>query len=417
MKRALSRIVIGLCVVGGSILLVLGTLGASRLGWKTANGDQAESAAPVQVPPSPVSVKRVNREAIEITDSYPGMIEPFERFSLGFEIGGRVVALGVNSAGDALDDGDRVEKGQVLAKLDARVLHARVDEIQAQISEIEARGIDATARRSQARADWERLRALREKNPEAVTDSGYEKAETDLKVADAQLDVVAAQATMLGAQLAIANKSLEDAELISPVAGVISRRLINPGETVTANQLAFEVLLVDDVLLVVGVPEAYVGKICQGQPVRVEMLARNRFRQERPRHQGVVYRVAQSADETTGLFGVEVLIDNADGLLRPGEIGRGHIVVDRVEGYRIPQAASVKRQDLTLVFAVDENDVARAVVLENWIEQGEDLIITDLPEDRRAIIVRGQHRLIDGQAIQLVDPVDTSSEPSLPPAP
>jgi hypothetical protein len=125
-----------------------------------------------------------------------------------------------------------------------------------------------------------------------------------------------------------------------------------------------------------------------------------------------VYRVAQTADETTALFGVEVLIDNAEGLLRPGEIARGHILVDRMEGFRIPEIASVKRQDSTLLFAVDSGNVARAVVLENWIEQGEDLIITDLPDDRRNIVIRGQHRLVDGQPVQLVEPSGTSATSS-----
>ena len=401
--KTVSRILIGLCVVGGAILLVLATLGASRLGWKTADGENAQPAASVQLPASPVSVKTVELETVEITDSYPGIIEPFERFSLGFEISGRVVALGVNMSGDFLDDGDRVEKGQILAKLDARVLGARVNEIEAQIRETKARQIDAGARQVQAASDWARLQEVREENPEAITDAARDQAEMDLKVAHSQLEVMAAQASMLDAQLAIAKKALEDAELISPVSGVISRRLVNPGESVNANQRVFEVILVEEVLLVVGVPEAYVGAIQRGQPVQVEMLARDRFRRLRPRHQGCVYLVAQTANETTGLFGVEVLIDNAEGLLRPGQIGRGHIVVDRVEGYRVPYAAAIKRQGATLIFTVDESSVAHAVVLEDWIEQGEDLVITSLPEGRRSIVVRGQHRLVDGQATKIIE--------------
>lgn len=408
--KTVSRILIGLCVVGGAILLVLATLGASRLGWNPGDGEDTQPTAPVQLPPSPVSVKKVELETVEITDSYPGIIEPFERFSLGFEISGRVIALGVNKSGDPLDDGDRVEKGQVLAKLDERVLRARVKEIEAQIRETKARQIDAGARQAQAASDWARLQEVLEENPEAITDAARDQAEMDLKVADSQLEVMAAQTAMLDAELAIANKAMEDAELICPVSGVISRRLVNAGESVNANQRVFEVILVDDVLLVVGVPEAYVGAIHRGQPVQVEMLARDRFGRVRPRHQGSVYRVGQTANETTGLFGVEVLIDNAEGLLRPGQIGRGHIVIDRVEGYRVPCSAAIRRQDFTLIFAVDESNLAHAVVLENRIEQGEDFVIATLPEDRRSIVVRGQHRLVDGQPVKIV-------ESSLTPAP
>jgi membrane fusion protein, multidrug efflux system len=413
MMKTFSRILVGLCVIGGAILLVLATLGASRLGWKTADDEAAKPATSIELPASPVSIQEVAFEdKIEITDSYPGVIEPFERFSLGFEIGGRVVTLGVNSSDEPLDDGDRVEKGQLLAKLDARVLHAHVEEIEAQIKETKARQGEANARRAEADADWTRLQEVQETNPEAITEATRDQTEMDLKVANSQLDVIAAQASMLDAQLAIAKKALEDADLVSPVSGVISRRLVNPGESVTPHQHAFEVLIVNEVLLLVGVPEAYVGEIRRGQPVHVQMLARNRFRRERPNHDGVVYRVAQTADETTGLFGVEVLIDNSEGLLRPGQIGRGHIVVrNDVAGYRIPRTAAVKRQGFTLIFAVDDTDVARAVVLEDWIEQGDNLIVSGLPDGLQTIVVRGQHRLVDSQPVQVIVPDTANSTP------
>ncbi len=412
--KTFSRILVGLCVIGGAILLVLATLGASRLGWKTADDEAAKPATSIELPASPVSIQEVAFEdKIEITDSYPGVIEPFERFSLGFEIGGRVVTLGVNSSDEPLDDGDRVEKGQLLAKLDARVLRAHVEEIEAQIKETKARQGEANARHAEADADWTRLQEVQEANPEAITEATRDQTEMNLKVANSQLDVIAAQASMLDAQLAIAKKALEDADLVSPVSGVISRRLVNPGESVTPHQHAFEVLIVNEVLLLVGVPEAYVGEIRRGQPVHVQMLARNRFRRERPKHDGVVYRVAQTADETTGLFGVEVLIDNSEGLLRPGQIGRGHIVVrNDVNGYRVPRTAAVKRQGFTLIFAVDDTDVARAVVLEDWIEQGDDLVVSKLPDGLQTIVVRGQHRLVSGQPVQVILPdtaIPTSS--------
>ena len=416
MKKTFSRILVGLCVIAGAILLVIATLGVSRLGWTTADDKTAKPDTPVELPPSPVSVQEVAfDDRIQITDSYPGVIEPFERFSLGFEIGGRVVALGVNSSGESLDDGDRVQKGQVLAKLDARVLRAQVEEIEAQIRETAARKTEAEARQVQADADWKRLQEVQETNPEAITDAARDQTDMNLKVANSQLEVIAAQASMLDAQLAIAKKALEDAELICPVDGVISRRLVNPGESVTANQPAFEVLIVNQVLLIVGVPEAYVGEIRRGQPVNIQMLARNRFRQERPNHEGAVYRVAQTADDTTGLFGVEVLIDNSEGLLRPGQIGRGHIVVrDDVKGYRVPRTAAVKRQGFTLIFAVDDTDIARAVVLEDWIEQGDDLVISELPDNLHKIVVRGQHRLVNGQPVQIILPDSTISTPQTP---
>jgi RND family efflux transporter MFP subunit len=407
MKATVRKIVVGLCLIGGMGLLVLATLGMGRLGWQ----QEEKTQTPIEIPPSVVSVKDLELDTVDITDSYAGIIVPLERFSLGFEIGGRVVALGVNQVdkplegqeASPLDDGDRIVAGQMLAKLDQRSLQATLDEINAQIAETTARQVEATHRFEGAEDDWERIQAVAEANADAVTDSEVENTQTAVEVAQAQLDVVAAQFDRFDALLDKAEKALDDAVLTSPVSGVIARRHVNQGESISAHQPAFEVLQVDQVYLIVGVPEAYVSDIHPDQPVEVEMLARNRFRQKRQPHKGVVHRISEAADETTGLFGVEVLLDNSDGTLRPGLIGRAHIVVDKIEGFRIPQLAAVSRGDSTLVFSVDESDIAHAVPLEDWVEQDDDLIVEVLAPEHRTIVVRGQHRLVDGRPVQRLD--------------
>ena len=79
----------------------------------------------------------------------------------------------------------------------------------------------------------------------------------------------------------------------------------------------------------------------------------------------------------------------------------------------------MKRQGYTLIFAVDDTDVARAVVLENWIEQDDDLVISELPDGLQTIVVRGQHRLVNGQPVQIILPDTTlpTSQTSAPATP
>lgn len=382
----------------------------------------------------PVSVIEVRPELVEITDSYSGMVRPLERYSLGFEIAGRVVPL---EDGRFPDEGHRVSQGQVLAKLDDRAFNSQLQEAlaqlehaKAQIEQANAQIEEAHARQRKAISDLARGEGLKARGPGAIAEAEYQGYVTAVAVAKAQVAVAGAQLTAAvagretaNARIPIARKNVEDTTLLSPVDGVISKRLVNPGESVNPHQAIMEVIQAERgsgqvaVLLVVGVPEAFVSEIRPGLPVRVELLARDRFRRERPCGQGRVYRVAEAADQTTGLFEVEVSLPNRDGCWKPGLIGLAHIVLNEVRGYRIPMTSAVFREKEAYLFTVDEQGKAHRLDLQSWIEQGPDLIVPDLPANRRTVVSRGQRRLVDGRQVTIVKlPDEGPSGPSPSPA-
>ena len=369
----MRKFLVGLLIVAGFALIILMTLGIGVLGWGASEADEEPE---VQIPPSPVAVEKIELEPIEIIRSYSGMIRPMERFALGFEIAGRVKALGVNREGEPLDEGDRVGSGDLLAQLDDRVLLARLKE--------------AKAQQEQAQADLNRVQLLEGQQPGTISQSEFQERVTASVLAQAQFDM--------------AEKSLEDARLVWPaeVPGVISRRLVNPGESVNPQETVFEVIQVDEVLLVVGVPEAEVIEIHAQQRVHVELFARDRFRQRRPRLEGGVYRVGEAADDTTGLFEVEIKLPNPDGRLKPGLIALGRIVIDSVEGFRVSVTSAVFRQGETFLFTVGDDGKAHRFVLDHYIEQGPDLILSQLPPAHRTVVVRGQHRLVEDRPLEVV---------------
>ena len=170
------------------------------------------------------------------------------------------------------------------------------------------------------------------------------------------------------AQMNLASKVLEDSTLIALRRGVISHRYLHPGEVVNANEPVFEVVEVEQVLLVVGVPESRIRQldIHRQQPlesegiepseenshsnlqqrrqiqVRVELLARDRFGNRGPQLHGYVYRIGETADDKTGLFEVEILLQNTDRTLKPGLVARADIIVDRLLGYRVPLSSALQ---------------------------------------------------------------------------
>ena len=180
-----------------------------------------------------VKAVRVEPAMRDIVIRYSGKIEPWETYSLGFEIGGRVAALGKNDRGGELDDGDRVQAGQELARLDDRVLRARYAE--------------ATANFELASSDLQRSRRVREVSPSAITEAEYQ-------------DDVTRRAQSAAAQQ-VAEKNLEDSVLTSPVTGTIAERMIEAGESVNPHETVFEIVENDRLRLIVNVPEARVREL------------------------------------------------------------------------------------------------------------------------------------------------------------
>ncbi|MEN0111943.1 MAG: efflux RND transporter periplasmic adaptor subunit, partial [Planctomycetota bacterium] len=180
-----------------------------------------------------VRVEPVTAAMRDVGIRFSGKIQAWESYTLGFEIGGRVAELGVNPSGEPLDDGDRVEAGQLLARLDDRVLRARKGE--------------AAARFELAASDVERARRVRARSPTALTEADFQSLVTTLAQAKAAQE--------------IAIKNLEDSVLIAPVAGTIVRRRVEPGESVAPNEAIFELVENDRLRLVVNVPEARVREL------------------------------------------------------------------------------------------------------------------------------------------------------------
>ena len=235
------------------LVLIVITLICGGVMWKLSAKDQlvkqqegagVRSLPAIAAPKAPVAVKPLQEQLCEITNTYAGKIQPWENYQVGFAVGGRVVSLGANEGGKPLDEGDQVQAGEVLATMDDRVFRAHKS--------------DAAARIEQATSELRRAQQIRQSRPSALTESELERLVTDLALAKAQNE--------------IALKNLDDATLRSPVTATISKRMIKPGESVNPNQIVFELVENDDVLLVVDVPESHVRELGE----RMRTIRQNR---------------------------------------------------------------------------------------------------------------------------------------------
>ncbi|QDV77924.1 efflux RND transporter periplasmic adaptor subunit [Botrimarina mediterranea] len=409
--------------LGRFTFLVLLTLVACGVMWwssrKTDEADAIAAAADV-APPALAAQPRTLVQALAVEPAvhdvvvrYSGKIQAWETYSLGFEVAGRVASLGKNAQGEPLDDGDRVEKGQLLARLDDRIFRARVAE--------------AVANFEMAASDVERGRRARD----VITEAEFQTLVTSRAQAQAAQE--------------IAEKNLDDSLLTSPINATIARRMVEAGETVGANEVVYELVENDRLRLVVNIPEARVRElelrrrqVAEAQAsgssdpeggvfrARVQLEGKDLYGKQWAPIDAEVYRIAERADPATGLFEVEVAIDNRAGLMRPGMVATAGIVTDRVLAYAAPEAAVLFRQGQTYLYTIEDDPAAmpvmfwevgesqvqraRRVELSRWIDQGETILLPVDAVDLSAVVVRGQERLRDGQLVRMVEPKDAGAE-------
>jgi len=369
---------------------------------------------PRELTKTPVSVQRIDEEQIKLIEKFSGRLEPFESYTFAFEISGRLQEFGEGKDGQPLDEGMRVKKGQVLAKLDNRLLKAKLLSVAAQLDE-------AKARLEMASSDYNRGKELKDSGGGLITDEEYETRFTRWKEAKAQL-------MMVNAMMEQANRNLEDSRIVSPIDGVIDKRYVQVGESVRQHDPIFKIVQLDQVLLVVGVPESKIRKIKVKQEVKLNFIGRDTFGHPWPTRTGHVHQVDETENEVSKLFEVEIRVLNRDGALRPGLIALADIEVQKVRGFKIPTSSvlfrterdpkSGAREKTASIFSVmnldpaakdrvptvgDKADyVAHRYRLGDWVEQDMHLVLTDLPEEHRNLVVRGQHRLVEDRPVEIV---------------
>ncbi|MDP7014914.1 MAG: efflux RND transporter periplasmic adaptor subunit [Pirellulaceae bacterium] len=307
--KVVGRIVALLLVTSFAIAVMFASSGAKI--FQTEDGGDETEALVDPDPASPVKAQSFELEWVELKQEYAGKIRPFERFTLGFEMPGRIARLGVGASGSEFDTGVPVSAGDVVAYLDDEALRAQWEE--------------ADARLERAQLELNRVLDLKQRNPKAVTGTRVVEAEADKKIAEAQAKLAA--------------KRLADAELKAEFDGVTAKRFFSAGESVAAQQPVFEIVQVDRVLLVVGVPESQIRPVLDRQKtvsqwqqtsgadvprsfkVDVELMGVDVFGRPWPAVTGSVYSIGETSDDTSGLFEVEVLIENPNGVERTFELG------------------------------------------------------------------------------------------------
>jgi RND family efflux transporter MFP subunit len=230
--------------------------------------------------------------------------------------------------------GDRVSRGQRLAKIEDRELIEQIKQAKASfdVSAATIRQREADLRLAQTNLD--RSKSLFER--ELIPRQTFDDTDARYQAAIAQLDLARAQYAQSQARLDELDINLANTVITSPVNGFIGKRTLDPGAWVTPNSIFLSVVDIGVVRIVADVVERDLRRITQGLRADVDVDA---FPGET--FSGRVAHVAPVLDPGTRTAQIEIEIANSDFRLKPGMYARVSFTIEKRENTLVVPTSAV----------------------------------------------------------------------------
>lgn len=342
-----------------------------------------------------VEVKPVERRDLQETRGFTGSLEAMSSFDVVARVPGRVIDLKV-------DLGDRVERGQLVARLEDDEYLQQLRQAEAEKEVAEANIEEAESDLLVAERELERIRVLRGR--EIAAESELETAEAQLSAARARLRVTRGVLAQREAAVDTARLRVSQTEVRASWDGpveqrAVAERFVSEGANVSANDSLLTLVNVGRLRAVIFVTERDYRLIRVGQEAEVATAA---FPGET--FPARVARVAPVFQAGSRQARVELEVENEDELLAPGMFVRARLQLrEAPDAVAVPRDSLVRRDGREGVFLVEDADegVARFVPIEIGIREGA-LIEVRSPDMSGAIVTLGQNQLNSGTKVRVV---------------
>ena len=343
---------------------------AGEEGAPPAPAEPAAAAAPAA---SSAGARVVNAEVTPVAPStfvqyirVVGEVEALHDVTVSVQESGTVAAF-------LADKGERVVRGQPVTRISAELLGAQVEEAQA-LAEV------AAERYERQRRLWQQQRI------------GTEIALLELK----------AQAASSAARLKVLETRLARTVVASPITGIFDEQYVEAGELVAPGTRLLRVLATDQVKVVAGIPERYALAVKPGAAALItfDVLEGREFR-------GSIQFVGTSVDPRSRTIPIEVVLDNAEYLIRPRMVA--NVQVERVRQEQVivvPQDLVQRTENGFQVFIAERrNDTvtARARAVELGSSYANQVVVTAGLAAGERLITAGHRQVDDGSVIQVVN--------------
>jgi RND family efflux transporter MFP subunit len=290
--------------------------------------------------------------------------------------------------------GDRVSRGQTIAKMDDRDVREQIAGAEANL-EVNR----ATLRTRESDLKAASITLERQKTMLAAglsSKQNFDDADARYSSALAQLDVAKAQVSQTQARIEELKVTLNNTNIVSPVDGFVGRRNLDPGAFAGTNSPVVSVVAINSVRLVASLVEKDFRRVQPGLDAVVEVDA---FPGEK--FTGKVSRVAPVFDAATRTATMEIEIPNPGYRLKPGMYARVALTVDRQpDALTVPRNALVDLEGTRGVFVI-EQQVAHFRPVRTGLQDGERVQILDGAGEGQRVVTVGAMAVKDGDRVQL----------------
>lgn len=405
-------------------IAALGVVYTSCGGSRAQNSKNANAAAAPAAPQavdvtSAPSIMRDLPRFVEATGSLAGD----EQTDVAPQVGGRVVSVGV-------DLGSYVQRGQVIAQLDAGDAQLRLEQSRAALQQAESSvhqaeariGISPGQRFEPTRvAEVQAAKAaydLAEKNLTRfekllesgdVSRSGYDqqKAQRDQlrEQYQAQLTlanqsyaaVLTARAAAQAARVAVsqAEKGIRDVTVLAPISGYVADRPADVGEYVSTSSKVATIVRTNPLRVRIDIPEQAISTVRPGQSVSVSVST-----YPDRAFAGRVARVSPNVSSTSRTLTVEAEVDNGENLLKPGQFATIRVLMPQTDPAILVPARAVRIDGTTARVFVIQDGVARERLIATGQQEGDLIEVKGNIQAGELVATSNVEQLADGVPVR-----------------
>lgn len=373
-------------LIAGAALAILACVFLFRI-LRSSSG-HAGSAAGLPV----VAVAKVEHKDLAQTLTISAEFHPYQQAALHSKIAGYLQSI-------AVDIGDHVREGQMIAQLDVPELKDDLEKATAAVGASEQEVVRSEASYNEAHLACRRLQDVAKQHPNLVAEQDLDTAHAKDAVAAGALAVAKQKVAESSAEVSKVRSMITYTTITAPFDGVITKRFVDPGALVQAGTSSSSQLPVVDIAedarlrLVFPVPESAVSLVKIGAPVRVSVSSIGATLDAK------VSRFSGNVERATRTMSTEVEIDNSDGRLTPGMYASVELVVRESKGAVAVPIQAVAVGEKPKVFVVNGSGTVEERAVKLGLETPSEAEVISGLESGDMVIVGSRSGIQPGQKV------------------
>lgn len=336
-------------------LLSLLALGLAATGCKK-EAAKSDGAVPVFAVRAVVAEAKV--QAVNETLSLVGSVAANEMVEIKSETDGTLEEV-------LFTEGQRVKQGDLLFRLDESKFSASVNEAEANFKLSET--------------TYERSKQL----------------QRDKLVSQQEFDQAAALYQANKASLDLKKRLMKDARIYAPFKGIMSSRLVSPGQVISKNTMLTWIVDLDPVKVELAVPERFVSQLQTGQKIEITVAA-----YPGRTFLGEVFFIAPFVESATRTAQVKARVENPKAELKPGMFANLNLTLKlKEDAIVIPESSVMASGDRTILYVLDKDDAAQIRAVKLGIRQAGLVEITSGLKPGERVVAEGIQKIRPGAKV------------------